>query len=49
MANFATANFRQSARARLMDEMGLTAAHFRALSILVLAHVGIRTRERLRA
>ena len=34
MADFATANFRQSARAQLMEEMGLTPAHFRALSIL---------------
>ena len=34
MADFATANFRQSARAQLMEELGLTPAHYRALSIL---------------
>jgi DNA-binding MarR family transcriptional regulator len=34
MADFCTANFRRSAQARLMDEIGLTPAHFRALSIL---------------
>ena len=34
MADFCAANFRNSAQARLMDELGLTPAHFRALSIL---------------
>ena len=34
MADFATANFRQSTRAQLMEELGLTPAHYRALSIL---------------
>ena len=34
MADFATGNFRQGAQARLMEEIGLTPAHFRALSIL---------------
>jgi DNA-binding MarR family transcriptional regulator len=34
MADFSAANFRRSAQARLMDEIGLTPAHFRALSIL---------------
>lgn len=34
MADFATANFRHSAQAQLMEEIGLTPAHFRALSIL---------------
>src|SRR5690348_7811979 len=34
LADFAAANFRQSAQAQLMEELGLTPAHFRALSIL---------------
>ena len=34
IADFATANFQHSAQARLMEETGLTPAHFRALSIL---------------
>ena len=34
MADFAAASFRQSARAQLMEELGLTPAHYRALSIL---------------
>jgi DNA-binding MarR family transcriptional regulator len=34
MADFAAANFRQSAQAQLMEEIGLTPAHYRALSIL---------------
>jgi len=34
MADFATANFRQSARAQIMEKIGLTPAHLRALSIL---------------
>ena len=34
MADFAAANFRHSAQAQLMDELGLTPAHYRALSIL---------------
>ena len=34
MADFSAANFRQSAQAQLMEEIGLTPAHFRALSIL---------------
>lgn len=34
MADFAAANFRSSAQARLMQEIGLTPAHYRALSIL---------------
>ena len=34
MADFAAANFRHSAQAELMEEIGLTPAHFRALSIL---------------
>jgi DNA-binding MarR family transcriptional regulator len=34
MADFSAASFRGSAQARLMDEIGLTPAHFRALSIL---------------
>jgi len=34
MADFAAANFRNSAQAELMSEIGLTPAHFRALSIL---------------
>jgi DNA-binding MarR family transcriptional regulator len=34
LADFAAANFRQSAQAQLMEELGLTPAHYRALSIL---------------
>jgi DNA-binding MarR family transcriptional regulator len=34
MADFAAANFRQSAQAQIMEELGLTPAHYRALSIL---------------
>ncbi len=34
MADFSAANIRHSAQARLMEEIGLTPAHFRALSIL---------------
>jgi DNA-binding MarR family transcriptional regulator len=34
MADFSAANFRRGAQARLMDEIGLTPSHFRALSIL---------------
>src|SRR5262249_41447948 len=34
MADFSSANFRRSAQARLMEETGLTPAHFRALSII---------------
>ena len=34
MADFSSANFRRSAQARLMEESGLTPAHFRALSII---------------
>jgi DNA-binding MarR family transcriptional regulator len=34
MADFAAANFRNSAQAQLMEEIGLTPAHYRALSIL---------------
>src|SRR5262245_8040978 len=34
MADFSSANFRRSAQAQLMEEMGLTPGHFRALSIL---------------
>jgi DNA-binding MarR family transcriptional regulator len=34
MADFAAANFRNSAQAELMSKIGLTPAHFRALSIL---------------
>ncbi len=34
MADFAAANFRNNAQARLMAETGLTPAHYRALSIL---------------
>lgn len=34
MADFAAASFRQSAQAQLMEEIGLTPAHYRALSIL---------------
>jgi DNA-binding MarR family transcriptional regulator len=34
MADFSAAHFRRSAQARLMEQIGLTPAHFRALSIL---------------
>ena len=34
MADFSAANFRRSAQAQLMEEIGLTPAHYRALSIL---------------
>ena len=34
VADFAAASFRRSAQAELMDELGLTPAHYRALSIL---------------
>ena len=34
MADFAAANFRNSTQAQLMEEIGLTPAHYRALSIL---------------
>jgi DNA-binding MarR family transcriptional regulator len=34
MADFSAASFRHSAQAQLMEEIGLTPAHFRALSIL---------------
>jgi DNA-binding MarR family transcriptional regulator len=34
MADFSAANFRRSAQAQLMAEIGLTPAHYRALSIL---------------
>jgi DNA-binding MarR family transcriptional regulator len=34
VADFAAANFRQGAQAQLMEEIGLTPAHLRALSIL---------------
>jgi DNA-binding MarR family transcriptional regulator len=34
MADFSAANFRHSAQAQLMEELGLTPAHYRALSIL---------------
>jgi DNA-binding MarR family transcriptional regulator len=34
MADFSAASFRHSAQAQLMAEIGLTPAHFRALSIL---------------
>jgi DNA-binding MarR family transcriptional regulator len=34
VADFAAANFRQGAQAQLMEQIGLTPAHFRALSIL---------------
>ena len=34
MADFSAANFRQGAQAELMTEIGLTPAHFRALSII---------------
>lgn len=34
MADFAAASFRHSAQAQIMEEIGLTPAHFRALSIL---------------
>jgi DNA-binding MarR family transcriptional regulator len=34
MADFSAANFRQSAQAQLMEELELTPAHYRALSIL---------------
>jgi DNA-binding MarR family transcriptional regulator len=34
MADFSSTNFRNNAQAELMAEMGLTPAHFRALSIL---------------
>ena len=34
MADFSSANFRRSAQAQLMEEMGLTPGHFKALSIL---------------
>lgn len=34
MADFSTANFRRSAQAQLMEEIGLTPPHFRALSTL---------------
>jgi DNA-binding MarR family transcriptional regulator len=34
MAEFSSANFQRSAQAQLMRELGLTPAHFRALSIL---------------
>jgi DNA-binding MarR family transcriptional regulator len=34
MADFSSASFRRSAQSQLMEEIGLTPAHFRALSIL---------------
>jgi hypothetical protein len=34
IADFSAANFRQSARAQLTEELGLTPAHYWALSIL---------------
>jgi len=34
MADFSAANFRNSAQAQLMADIGLTPAHFRALSVL---------------